>query len=350
MRREVRRPRSKADRLAVEKLPLRCKNMKIHRRGLWLLKLAFSLTLLAVLYRRMNWAGFRDVFTSAHLPWFIPIFLLLLTNTALSALKWKLLLAADGIRVPYLTLFSTYWIGTFFNLFLPSSIGGDAYRVYDLARRSARAAEGFASVLADRLTGFLAIAIWGLLFSWIGFSRLPDRGVIWIPLFVFLAIGGGVVLLMQRRQLRTLLRCLHIDRAPKLAAFVERFLASMDAYLRNPPLLAKAMAISLAFQFLAIVAIGLMARLLGWTISFIFFCVFVPLITLIEALPISIFGLGVRDAAYAFFFVPVGVVRERALALPLLYLAITVLYAAVGGVLFLIRRTPARPSNAEGSR
>jgi hypothetical protein len=63
----------------------------------------------------------------------------------------------------------------------------------------------------------------------------------------------------------------------------------------------------------------------------------VPLITLVEALPISIYGIGVRDATYALFFCAVGVPRVEALSMAVAYVMVTLLYALGGGVLFLLR-------------
>ena len=75
---------------------------------------------------------------------------------------------------------------------------------------------------------------------------------------------------------------------------------------------------------------------------FVYFCIFVPLITLGEALPISIFGIGVRDSLYVLFFAQGGASREQALSLALVYVLITIVYSLLGGVLFLLRRAPAR--------
>lgn len=305
------------------------------------LKVAVSVSLLTLLYRRMDWSVFGSVLAGAQLPLLGPVFGLLFVNTALSALKWKLLLAADGIALPFRTVLSTYWIGTFFNLFLPSSIGGDTYRIYDLARRSARASAGFASVFADRLTGFFAVATWGLLFSLTGLSRLQNRSLVAVPLMVFLTLALGTGLLVQRRWLAAAMRRLASNRAPKLTRFLDGVFDSFMIYRRAPRLLAQVMTISFLFQFLVIVAIWMMAQLLAWSAPFHYFCLYVPLITLIESVPISIFGLGVRDAAYVYFFQPVGVPREQALALALFYVALTAIYASIGGLLFLFRRVPA---------
>ena len=303
-----------------------------------LVKIAFSVCLLTFLYARADWTSFREIFSQASPVYLLPIFILCFLHTLASAFKWELLLKADGIDVGLWRLARSYLIGTFFNLFLPSSIGGDAYRIYDVSKRSSRAAEGFASVFADRFTGFLAIAAWGLVFSLAGIRRLPEPRIILIPAGVFALMMIMVWMLLQQRLLLWGLRLFHLDRLAKLQEFVRRFLNSISTYRRNGVLLVKTLSISLAFQFMVIVIVWMMGLTLGLDIGMLPFAIFIPLITLIEALPISIYGLGVRDGAYVFFFTQVGVSREAALSLALLYVAITFVYAAVfGGAAFLTR-------------
>jgi len=306
---------------------------------IWI-KLAVMAVLLTVLYRNVDFRTFGEDLAGLQWGWLPLIYALFLLNTTISSWKWKMLLAADGVKVPLSRLLSSYLIATFFNLFLPSSIGGDAYRVVDTGKHSG-SAKSFASVLADRLTGFLALAIWGLLFSAIGWSRLPDKRILWLPVLVFGLMGLMVFALVQRRMLVAMLGLFRIDRLAKLNAFIHRVLDSIARYHGDSRLMAKVFSISMLFQILAITIIFCISRSLGWQVPFIYFCIFVPLITLGEALPISIFGIGVRDGLYVFFFAQAGVSREEALAMALVYVLITVVYSLSGGVLFLLRRPAA---------
>ena len=305
-----------------------------------LAKLAVMGGLLAVLYRNVDFAEFRAALAGLRWGWLPLIYALFLLNTTLSAWKWKMLLAADGVQVTLPRLLSSYLIGTFFNLFLPSSIGGDSYRVVDASRHGG-AAKSFASVFADRLTGFLALAIWGLLFSAIGWSRLPDKRILFLPVLVFGLMAAMVFALVQRTALVAVWRFLRLDRLSKLDVFLHRFLDSLAGYHADRALLANVFGISLFFQMMAIAIIFCISQALAWQVPFIYFCIFVPLITLGEALPISIFGIGVRDSLYVFFFAQGGASREQALALALVYVLITIVYSLLGGVLFLLRKPPA---------
>ncbi len=306
------------------------------------LKFVVMAVLLALLYRHVDFAKFKSALENLQWGWIPLIYALFLLNTTISSWKWKMLLAVDDVHVPLPRLLSSYLIATFFNLFMPSSIGGDAYRVVDTGKHGG-SAKSFASVLADRLSGFLALAIWGLLFSAIGWSRLPDKRILWLPVIVFGLMGAMVFALVQRRMLVAVLNALRIDRLAKLNVFIHRVLDSIARYHGDSRLMAKVFSISMLFQILAITIIFCISKSLGWQIPYIYFCIFVPLITLGEALPISIFGIGVRDGLYVFFFTQAGATREQALSMALVYVLITLVYSMSGGVLFLLRR-PSAPA------
>ena len=104
------------------------------------------------------------------------------------------------------------------------------------------------------------------------------------------------------------------------------------------------MAISVCFQISVIVCVFLMALSLDAKTDFVYFLAFVPLITLMEAVPISIYGIGVRDAGYAFFFAMAGLTDAQTRSLALLYLAMTVLYSLTGGVLLACKAGASEPS------
>lgn len=306
-----------------------------------LVKLAVMAGLLSLLYRHVDFAAFRAALAGLQWGWLPLIYALLFFNTALNSWKWGLLLKADGVAIPLRSLMCSHLIGTFFNLFLPSSIGGDAYRVVDVGRRAGAGAKSFASVFAERLMGFLALALWGLLFSAIGWSRLPDKRILFLPVIVFALMGAMVFAVVQRTALVAVWRFFRMDRMHKLDAFLHRFLDSLAGYHADRKLIAVVFGLSLVFQMTAITTIFCISRALHWDAPFVYFCIFVPLITLGEALPISIFGIGVRDGLYVFFFAQAGVAREQALSLALVYVIISIIYSLVGGVLFLLRRPAA---------
>lgn len=332
--------------------------MNQRKRFILLVKFFVSAGLICFLYRNINIAELRAYLSDVDIRYLPLIFCLLLVNTFLSSLKWQILLKADSVRVPLSPLFVSYLIGSFFNIFLPSTIGGDAYRVYDIAKFSSRPASSFASVLADRLSGFLALSFLAVVSSAaVLASRCPTPlrisdaanavsgaaltgkpALVAVPMAILLALLSIIWALYRQWPVRRLLRITGFDRFAKLSNFTEKCLGSFAEYRTRSRLVFQIMAISFVFQSSVILCVYLLAICLYIRVPFIFFCAFVPLISLVEAIPISIYGVGIRDSAYVFFFSMAGMSEIQTRALPLLYLATSVVYSLVGGALFFFRR------------
>jgi glycosyltransferase 2 family protein len=228
------------------------------------------------------------------------------------------------------------------NLFLPSNIGGDAYRIADIARRSKRTAGTLASVLADRLTGLTALAVLGMVFGLLSIGYLEEMGILLIPLIAMMLLVGLIAALCQGRLLQYILSRRPTRRMPRVVTFTQNLIESITQYRSTPKLFSRAMAVSFLFQFNVIVCIFVLSRALSLNIPFLYFCAFIPLISVIEAIPISVFGLGIRDASYVFFFSAAGVAEVDALALAVAYVIVTLVSSLFGGMLLFLRmvRTP----------
>lgn len=313
------------------------------KRRLALLKFAVSLVLLILLYGRTEFGRLRAVLGDLRLYLLPLLFVLLLFNTFISALKWRILLRADAIHVPLPSLVGSYLVGSFFNVFLPSNIGGDVYRVYDVARRTDRPAHTFASVFADRLSGFAALAVLGIAFPLLGWALVEDRRILLLPVAVFAAIAAAVYLLYQRELVARFLARVGANRVPHLQQTVNRFLDSIGKYRETPGVVPRVMAVSFVFQFTIILYVFLLARTMRSDIPFAYFCVFVPLISLMEAVPLTIYGIGFRDAGYVLFFTQLGKPVEHAMTLSLLYVVSALVYASLGGIVFVVRTRNAPP-------
>ena len=318
------------------------------------LKLAFTALLLALLYRNVDGRAFGEALRGIRWwPWVPAFFAIAFANMWLSSLRWGLLLRSDGVDIPTRKLFASHWIASFFNFFLPSNIGGDVYRIADIGRKSGSAMGSLASVFVDRLCGFLALSLMGFVFPLLGLRLVPPekRVLLLVPLAVFLGFLCVAALLWQQGIVRFFARALPGRLRAKVERLLDTFFASVSAYLRRPRALAGAFGLSLVFQFLVFVAVWTLCRALSIPVSLAECCVFVPFVCLLEAVPLTFFGIGLRDTGYAMFFSAVGLAGRGAdpatasATLSLCYMAFTLAYAAGGGLLFL-RRLFAAPSGA----
>lgn len=315
----------------------------------FLLKALISLSVLTLIYRKVDMQSLASQLAAIRILPLAIFFVLLALNTLLSAAKWRIFLKADGIEHPLGRLFISYYVASFFTVLLPSTIGGDSYRIYDITRRGSGAGHVAASVLADRLTGFLALSMLGLLFPFLGWQLIPDHRLLLIPLVVFGGLLVMVWLLIQRRLLLRLMNWFRIDRVGPLNRFTDRFFQSVQIYRSRPGILAQAMAISFLFQCIFILAVYCLSEALGLDIPPLFYGVAVPVVSLIEAIPISIFGIGLRDTGYMLLFAQIGRCQADAGALSILYVAATLVYVAFGGLVFLLHRQPVTSSTPKTS-
>jgi uncharacterized protein (TIRG00374 family) len=306
-------------------------------------KLLFSGGLLFLLYRKIPLHDLQELLGSVDYRYLLPIGGLLFFNTVLSAWKWRLLLLADGVDIPLLTLTVTYLIGSFYNLFLPSSIGGDSYRIFDIAKKSSDGVRAAASVFADRFSGFLALVVLSLVSSILVAIEFKNLMFFFGPLLILLLLLAILTALVKEKPIRFLLAATRLDRFGVVTRLVEKFFLSFQCYGADRRLLRQVMAISFAFQLSVICIVYLLSLALHASVSFFYFSAFVPLITLLEALPISIYGLGLRDVGYVFFFGWAGMSNLETRSLALLFLGVTVSYSLMGGIVYLVRIFTADP-------
>ncbi|MBM9512969.1 lysylphosphatidylglycerol synthase transmembrane domain-containing protein [Desulfogranum marinum] len=311
--------------------------MKVRNIILLIVKLAVSGGLIFVLYRRTPLDEIQKAFAGCDYTLLAFVFLIFVINTSLSAWKWRIFLCSDNINIPLLKLVVSYLIGGFFNVFLPSNIGGDSYRMYDVAKKSKERLRSVISVFADRLTGFVALVSLSLISSVFVAGKLDNAALILLPASIFILLISFLYMIWTEKPIRFLLSLTRLERVAFIANTSEKVLVTFAKYRSQSRVVLKVMLISFAFQFLLIVAVYLMAKALGATVPFVYFSAFIPLITLMEALPISIYGLGIRDIGYVFFFSFAGMSEVETRSLALLFLFMTLLYALVGGFFLLFR-------------
>lgn len=251
-----------------------------------------------------------------------------ITMVMLSALKWKLILQSDSLTTPYPLLLKSYYIGNFLGLFLPTSFGGDIYRVYALSSINKGVGKVTSSVLFDRITGLYAL----LSIAVFGYVSLPHTKYNFA--LVLLYTGGIVIFFLITST--TSIRNVGASSA-RLAQHGAALLASFRSYRIDLRCFLKIIAIALLFQFLIVVNNKLYTLALAIDISFSQLLVIIPLVFLTEVLPISINGAGVRDSAFVFFFVSIGHTKEEGLAIGLLVIAMRyVVTGSVGGLVLLV--------------
>ncbi|MDH7486100.1 MAG: lysylphosphatidylglycerol synthase transmembrane domain-containing protein [Anaerolineae bacterium] len=305
------------------------------------LKVVISVGLIAYLFRRVDLAEVGGALASARPGYLLLALLLYLAAITLNAVRWQGLLRAQGIPVPLAALLEYTFVGVFFNNFLPANVGGDIMRGYGLARYTDYAADAAVSVIVDRIVGllaFLASAVVAALVAMRSTGQANLRQLALVALVALGVVGLGFLLLLSRRLRAWLERFFRWRPLSPLAPLYSRLSDAFDAYRHSHGALALAFLISLALVFSTNFVNWFLAQALGGGISFLYICLFNPLIAFVLLVPISIGGLGLNQSAYVFFFGLVGVPERLALAVSLLLQIVVYLSSLPGGVLWWRRR------------
>lgn len=289
----------------------------------WGLRLAVSLLLLIWLGGRTDWERVGQLLPRLWWGAWLTAGGLLLLAQLLSARRWQLLARALGLAPSWWQCVRWYFIGMFFNLVLPTSIGGDGFRAWYLAQGQAeRWPVALGSVLWDRVSGLvvlLALALGGWLWAPPG---LPG----WLPLLLggaALAVTGGLLLL-------PVLACWR--RGPRLV----RLLAGSAAPLGQPSLLGRTTLLSLGVQLANIHLVACLGQTLNIPVPLTSYYILVPVVCLLAALPLSINGMGVREGALVVLLASWGVDAAAALTLAFAWFAVNTALSLLGGLVYLL--------------
>jgi len=311
-------------------------------------RILISLILLVVVIANVGADRLWETLTTIAPFWFLVALAIHLCGIVIRTFRWSMLIRSLDVHVPFGRLFYLYMAGTFFNTFLPTGIGGDVVKIVDLTPESG-GARAFSTVFADRLTGILGSSLIALLVALFDPVDVPPTLVKLIAL-----ISGGILLatllLTQQRLIDRVMR--HVPGWSKLLSMgkVRKVYEALTSY--SIGVIARSTLISLPFTLTVIASQYALARGLGIQVPVQYFALFIPMTALVQMIPISFNGLGVREGTYAALFGTVGVAGEQAVAMSLMYYVLRVVTGLIGGLMYLIgnlraARLAARPSHVE---
>jgi len=298
-------------------------------------RLGVSVALLAILVSRID----PDDFVPPHrslpgvLAFLFSGLLLMGLSFLVAAWRWQRVLAVYDAHIPLRTLTKHYLAGQFVGNALPSTVGGDVLRISRCSKDTGSTEVAFASVVLERLTGFVALP----LLTFVGFVARPDlfeTSRSWIA--VVTAVGTLVVLAA----------ILALAASPRLAGrFVHRvnwtrFIGivhvGVDRLRRDPRDAFGALVAAVAYQLTVVAAVYCAVHTIGLTIPNGAVFAYIPAVAMVQVLPISVGGLGVREAMLALLLHPLGVPTGQAVALGLLWYAMTLVVSLAGAPAFAI--------------
>ncbi len=306
----------------------------------FLLKLLFSVAVI-VFFLIVTKTSFNEIgrkIAGASRGWLAVAFSLQALGLLISALRWQILARAQGDDIPLLYLVKSYLVGMFFNNFLPTRFGGDVVRIWDGSKYSKSLVKSSAIVLVERSTGIIVLFLFALTASLFRLDMARRIPVIWAALgfgilgltavaLFFLPVSGRLLgKLPEKGFMRTVKQ--------KIIAFRTTILF----YGKRRREFARATAWAFLLQLNVILFYFLIGKALHLTIPLLDYFVFIPLVLLIQIIPISINGWGLREGSYIEIFMFYGIAAEGAWSFSIIEIAFGLIVGLIGGAIYVSRK------------
>lgn len=298
-------------------------------------RIAISIILLIFLFKQVDKRVLFEIIKGAD-KWLLFLSFLIFSGIyILCLLRWEMLLKSARIYLPLKRVIISYCGGIFFSLFLPSTIGGDFMRSVDLGMHTQKPRQVVATVLLDRLSGYIGVVLLVLPATVLGFRFIKDTPSVFISCAVLVLILIAILLVLFNSFIYTKVNNL-FKRAGRLTEAIRNLHEELHNFKQHKKMIIYNIIFSIIIQSITPVSFYFLVLSLGMKLPFIYFIIFVPIIGAITLLPISLGGLGLRDTATIFFFTKIGLTKDLAFALSLLNFSFVLIYGIIGGLVYLL--------------
>lgn len=295
-----------------------------------------------LLYWLLKDAEFSVIFeTIRHAnPWLLGLaFCMFFLGYFITAFRWQTLLRSQGHDAPLMPLVRSFMVALFFNNFLPSTIGGDVIRMYDSWKIMRKKSEAFAVIFIDRFFGITALLCYALI-ALLLMQRVADMVPVLRPVLIAAFLFAAVVIFVVFSKAGYL--------APKAEAWQEghpnpvlrlvgKLLRAFAVYSGKTTTLVKVFVLSLLLQLNVILHFTVIALALGIDVPLIAMFVIIPVATVVMMLPVSINGIGLREAVFVLFFGIFGVTNDQSIAFAWVAYSFVLVQGLLGGLVFAVR-------------
>jgi len=313
---------------------------------IWTLKIVVSTGLLYVLLSRVDLARLWTIARTASIGWLVSALGLYFLMVVVSVWRWELLLAAQHVPATFGRLFNSFLVATFFNNFLPSNIGGDVVRIRDTSRAAGSKTLATTIVIVDRGIGLLGLVFVAAVGATLA-ARMSDAigpigpGVLWLMLAGAITVATPVLLMPHRLgQLLRPLRALHQEWVDER---ITRLTHALGRFQKAPRALAACFAGAIVVQAVIVVFYAAIAHAIHVDIPLAHLAIVVPITLIVQMAPVSMNGLGVREATWSLYFKQLGLPLESAIAMSFIGAGLIMLFSTSGAVAYLSRKSGHRP-------
>jgi uncharacterized membrane protein YbhN (UPF0104 family) len=295
-------------------------------------RLAATVVIAVVLVRKVRLGDVLPHRNAGNTALVAAALLFTLVGIVLSAFRWQRVLATLDVRTRLVQLTRHYLASQFVGNFLPSTVGGDVLRVTRLGAETGDNAAPFASVVLERMSG------------WIVLPALTFAGLLLNPTLRRLGSATALATVVGVATLLALGGVLFAAGHPRVGGRVSgtegwrRFTGAIhlgvDRFRHRPLLALEVIGAGVVYQLSVLVAVFLAGKALDIHVGFTAILAFFPAVAIVQTLPVTIGGLGVREGALYVFLHPLGVTDKQAFSLGVLYYACVLIVSLIGAPAF----------------
>jgi uncharacterized protein (TIRG00374 family) len=312
-------------------------------------KLILGIALLVFLVAKADLHSVAERLYTLDLFYVLVVFVIPHLAIWLSSVKWQLLLKTLGIAVPIKRLLALYMIGQFFNNFLPTMVGGDVVKAYQLSREAGDAPSVVAATFMERFVGLAAlISLLPLVFFQdLVYDAFPAFGL--LVCLVILGYLASLLLIFFNVASRLPGTNSKFHHAKKLSVALQKTRTQVRFFRHCGAVLSVSYLISLLFYFLIVVGSWAAVRSTGAEVAYSYLLAVVPAVLLAALLPVSINGLGITETGYVIFLRLAGVSTVDAVTMALLLRFRVLFTAGLGGLIFILYKPSASGFSARAA-
>jgi uncharacterized membrane protein YbhN (UPF0104 family) len=300
-------------------------NDRLRRLGLTAARFALSGALLWLLLSRTDTAALMARLAAVDPGWLTAAFALTLVQVVLISWRWAFIMTGLDAAIGLRRALSINLAGFFLSQALPTSIAGDAWRVWKIRTLGFGIATGLRGVLVDRTTALIGLVVVVLGTAPLLLARMPDPAMRW-SVAAGLAIGGALLTLAMSADRWA------SGRLGGLAEFGRAVRGLLSRPITAIPIVVPIVSVSVVVHLLAGVTLWLIAGSLGIAVGLVDCLVLMPPIVLVAGMPLSIAGWGLREGAMVAVFALVGVPMDGALLMSVLLGLLLLLVSLPGGL------------------
>lgn len=251
----------------------------------FILKLVFGITILVILLSKTSIQEFMHMLLGAKYKYFALSLILYILGQIISAEKWMVLSERLNFNNSFFQYTKWYFLGMFYNMFLPTNIGGDIVKIAKLNDKKNNGLKRAAiSVFSDRIIGVSVLFI------------LILFGLFFYNSFTVLIMANiGVIIFLC-----AILLFFYIYKNKNIISDKFKTIFNLIFSLCERKLLIKVIILSLIFHFVLIFIHYFIAQMYNLSIPFFYYLLLYPITAIVASLPLSINGMGLKEFVYVF--------------------------------------------------